>query len=332
MNINQLKKEAPTYRRGLNTRTLKHFFSMTILDKILIDKRAEVAARKEFIGLQDLQSSPFFNRKGLSLRSALLHTTLFPSASPSTGFTTSASLTSASPSSGSVLYGSASSPLDSSTFHSFGAGIIAEFKRKSPSKGWIHEDADVVEITSAYCEAGAAGLSILTDTPWFGGVLQDVISARPHVSCPVLRKDFVIDEYQLYEAKAMGADVILLIAAALTIDECKQLAYKAKELDLEVLLEVHNQEELGHCNEAVDMVGVNNRNLKTFEVTTAVSFELAPLIPDRFVKISESGLSDPATLRELMDVGFQGFLMGETFMKQPDPAEELRKLVNALRL
>jgi indole-3-glycerol phosphate synthase len=333
---------------------------MTILDKILIDKRAEVAARKELICIQDLKSSPFFNRKGLSLRSALLHPTLFPSASPSSGTpssglpslgtpssgtpssgipsselpssgTPSSGIPSSElPSSGSLSLGTTSSPSYISTFRSLGVGIIAEFKRKSPSKGWIHEDADVVEVASGYCDAGAAGISILTDTPWFGGVVQDVLAARPHVSCPVLRKDFIIDEYQLFEAKSMGADVILLIAAALTVDECEKLAFKAKALDLEVLLEVHNKEELGHCNDAVDMVGVNNRNLKTFEVSTAVSFELAPLIPDKFVKVSESGLSDTATLRELMAVGYQGFLMGETFMKHSDPAFELKKLISAL--
>ncbi len=310
---------------------------MTILEKILNDKCAEVAARKKLISIKDLQSSPFFKRKGLSLKTALQQAASQSSGSQpqtlqSPSLDLSGSQSQASQSSGSQSQASQSSGSQSPIFQPLGAGIIAEFKRRSPSKGWIHEEADVVEVTSGYYEAGAAGISILTDTPWFGGVVQDVMAARPHVNCPLLRKDFMMDEYQLFEAKAMGADVILLIAAALTVEECQSLAYKAKELDLEVLLEVHNKEELGHCNDAVDMVGVNNRNLKTFEVSTAVSFELAPLIPERFVKISESGLSDVASLRELIAVGYQGFLMGETFMKQPDPASALRRLRNALTL
>jgi indole-3-glycerol phosphate synthase len=210
-------------------------------------------------------------------------------------------------------------------------GIISEFKRKSPSKGWIHEDADVVEITSGYSDAGAAGISILTDTKYFGGVQQELTAARPHVDCPVLRKDFMIDEYQLYEAKSIGADLILLIAAALTPTECLKLARKAKELGLEVLLEVHTREELAYCSDEIDLVGVNNRNLKTFEVSTQLSVELAPLIPDRFVKISESGLSDVQTVKMLIDKGYRGFLMGENFMKEKDPAEALRKFDASLR-
>jgi indole-3-glycerol phosphate synthase len=258
---------------------------MTILDQILTDKRAEVEARKQLLSIADLMSSPYFKRKGLSLRERLQ-----------------------------------SAP-----------GIIAEFKRKSPSKGWIHEDADVVEITSGYSEAGAAGISILTDTKYFGGNQHELTAARPHVSCPILRKDFMIDAYQLYEAKAIGADVILLIAAALSPLECRELAVKAKELNLEVLLEIHSQDELAHLCAEVDMVGVNNRNLKTFEVSTALSLELAPLIPDQFVKISESGLTDTATVRMLMEAGYQGFLMGENFMKEQNPAAALRKFSDELQ-
>ena len=257
---------------------------MTILDKIIADKRAEVAAAKQLISLTDLQSSPYFQRKGISLKQRLQDA----------------------------------------------PGIIAEFKRKSPSKGWIHEEADIIEITSGYSEAGAASISILTDSKYFGGVQQELLAARPHISCPILRKDFMIDEYQLYEAKSIGADVILLIAAALSPEECHQLAVKAKALGLEVLLEVHNQEELGHITDEVDMVGVNNRNLKTFEVSTALSFELAPLIPDRFVKVSESGLSDVATVEELQKAGYRGFLMGENFMKEKNPSQALRNFINRM--
>lgn len=210
------------------------------------------------------------------------------------------------------------------------SGIIAEFKRKSPSKGWMHEGADVVEITTAYAAAGAAGISVLTDFKYFGGVLEDLMAARLKVEGPLLRKDFIIDAYQLYSAKAGGADVILLIAAALTIEKTKELARTAHELGLEVLLEVHNKKELGHINDDVDMVGVNNRNLKTFEVNTNISFELVDLVPERCVKISESGLSSVETVRVLKAAGFQGFLMGEHFMKAANPGLELKNFIDDL--
>lgn len=211
------------------------------------------------------------------------------------------------------------------------SGVISEFKRKSPSLGWIHEDADVVEVTSGYCAAGASGISILTDLEYFGGTPMDLMAARPFISCPVLRKDFVIDEYQLYEAKAMGADVVLLIAAALTVEQTFELARKAYELGLEVLLEVHDAEEIGHANDFVDMLGVNNRNLKTFEQSIQTSFDLAALIPDKFVKVSESGISKVETVKELRKVGYKGFLMGENFMKEEAPAEALVKFINGLK-
>jgi len=210
-------------------------------------------------------------------------------------------------------------------------GIISEFKRKSPSLGWIHEDADVVKVTSGYSTAGASGISILTDLPYFGGTPEDVIDARPFITCPVLRKDFVIDEYQLYEAKAMGADVILLIAAALSGKKTFELARKANELGLEVLLEVHNADEIRHANDYVNMIGVNNRNLKTFEQSIQVSFDLADKIPEHFVKISESGISKVETVKELRKVGYRGFLMGENFMKEADPAEALASFIKALK-
>lgn len=211
------------------------------------------------------------------------------------------------------------------------SGIISEFKRKSPSLGWIHEDADVVDVASGYSAAGASGISILTDLEYFGGTPMDLMAARQFITCPVLRKDFVIDEYQLYEAKAMGADVILLIAAALTVEQTLQLARKAHELGLEVLLEVHNAEELGHANDFVDMLGVNNRNLKTFEQTIQTSFDLAALIPDKFVKVSESGISKTETVKELRKVGYKGFLMGENFMKEENPAEALSQFITGLK-
>ena len=210
------------------------------------------------------------------------------------------------------------------------SGIISEFKRKSPSLGWIHEDADVVKVTSGYSDAGASGISILTDLPYFGGTPEDIMAARQFIACPVLRKDFVVDEYQLYEAKAMGADVILLIAAALTGKQTFELAHKAHELGLEVLLEVHNADEIRHANDYTDMLGVNNRNLKTFEQSIQVSFELAELIPDHFVKVSESGISKTETVKELRRAGYKGFLMGENFMKEKDPAQALAIFIKAL--
>lgn len=210
------------------------------------------------------------------------------------------------------------------------SGIIAEFKRKSPSKGWIHQDADIVNITTGYSQAGACGISILTDEIYFGGTPADIIAARPQVTCPILRKEFVIDEYQLYEAKAMGADLILLIAAAIPIQQTKELARKAHELNLEVLLEVHNEEELGHANEFVDMLGVNNRNLKTFVTDIEVSFQLEDKIPNDFVKVSESGISNFQTVIDLHQAGYRGFLMGENFMKEPDPAEALSEFIKQL--
>lgn len=211
------------------------------------------------------------------------------------------------------------------------SGIIAEFKRKSPSLGWIHENASVAEVTSGYSLAGASGISILTDLEYFGGTPQDLIESRGMINCPVLRKDFVIDEYQLYEAKAMGADVVLLIAAALTVQQTLTLAQKAHELGLEVLLEVHDAAEIGHANGYVDMLGVNNRNLKTFKQCIDVSFDLAGLIPSEFVKVSESGISRPETVKELQNAGYKGFLMGENFMKEEDPAMALRKFIENLR-
>ena len=208
------------------------------------------------------------------------------------------------------------------------AGIIAEFKRKSPSKDWINQNASVIEITSGYCKVGASGISVLTDELFFGGSLNDLMLAREQVNCPLLRKDFMIDDYQFYEAKAAGADVILQIAATLTVQETEEFASLAKSLGMEVLLEIHNQDELAHINPYVDMMGVNNRNLKTFEVDLNVSKELAALIPDEYVKISESGISKAISVIELKKHGFEGFLMGENFMKTDDPEEALRRFIN----
>ncbi len=208
-------------------------------------------------------------------------------------------------------------------------GIIAEFKRKSPSKGIINATADVVHVTSAYAKS-ASGISVLTDTDFFGGYTADLEAARVN-EVPILRKDFMIDEYQVYEAKAMGADLILLIAACLTPAEVKSLAICAKNLGLETLLEVHNEEELGHCCDEIDLVGVNNRNLKTFEVNISTSLELIQKIPTTKLAIAESGIDNVDAIVTLQSAGFKGFLIGENFMKQPNPAIAFADFVQQLK-
>jgi indole-3-glycerol phosphate synthase len=211
------------------------------------------------------------------------------------------------------------------------SGIIAEFKRRSPSKGVINSNAMPEEITRAYVEAGASALSVLTDQKFFGGSNDDLSLARKVNPCPILRKDFTIDEYQIVEAKAIGADAILLIAAVLSPAESKRLASLARSLSLEVLLEVHNEQEL-HENLSVgaDLIGVNNRNLKDFTVSTDVSKKLSQLMPDGVVKISESGISNPAAIVDLRAYGFEGFLIGENFMKQPDPGRAAANFIHSL--
>ena len=176
------------------------------------------------------------------------------------------------------------------------SGIIAEFKRKSPSKGWIKEEGKPEEIPASYCQNGASAISILTDEKYFGGTLRYMRTSRPMVTCPILRKDFIVDEYQLYQAKAVGADAVLLIAADLTQSECKALAKKAHELRLETLLEVHSESELEYVGENIDMVGVNNRNLGTFHTDVANSYRLASLLPKDYLLVSESGISNPQTV------------------------------------
>jgi indole-3-glycerol phosphate synthase len=210
-------------------------------------------------------------------------------------------------------------------------GIISEFKRKSPSKGYIHPDADVTSVVSAYQAGGCTGVSVLTDYPYFGGTVGDFKTARHVLNCPMLRKDFMIDPYQVYEAKLLAADVILLIASALTKDEAYDLGELAHELGMEVLLEVHNEAELDYISRFTDMVGVNNRNLSTFVTDVQVSFDLAAKIPSQFVKISESGLSDPSDVKALREAGYKGFLMGENFMKHDDPGAALSSFIKHLQ-
>lgn len=207
------------------------------------------------------------------------------------------------------------------------SGIIAEFKRKSPSKGWIKEEGNPEIIPASYCANGASAISILTDEKYFGGTMRYIRIARPMVTCPILRKDFIVDEYQLYQAKAIGADAVLLIAADLTKDECKSFAKKAHELGLETLLEVHSESELEYVGDNIDMVGVNNRNLGTFHTDVQNSYRLASLLPKNYLLVSESGISNPQTVRELREAGFRGFLIGETFMKTPDPGAALADFI-----
>ena len=209
------------------------------------------------------------------------------------------------------------------------SGVIAEFKRKSPSKGFINEFADAEKITTGYTKAGAAGLSILTDETFFGGTEKDLKAGRIN-RIPILRKDFIIDSYQITEAKAMGADVILLIAACLTAHEVRSLAKYAVSIGLEVLLELHHPGEIEHiCDETV-LVGINNRNLKDFKVDINASLEMSRLIPSGKIKIAESGISNVEMVKTFKDAGFQGFLIGENFMKENDPALALENFIKQI--
>lgn len=219
----------------------------------------------------------------------------------------------------------------SQALRSSDSGIISEFKRKSPSKGWIFRDADPAVVTPAYEKGGATALSILTDGNYFGGSEKDLRTARSLVQIPILRKDFICDAYQLYEARLWGADAVLLIAAALTKDECRTLARKAHELNLEVLLEIHSAAELEYLNDCVDVVGINNRNLGTFHTDTTHSFDLAEQLPKQMVRISESGISDAATARKLRQQGFNGFLIGEYFMRTGHPGEAVRQFIQEMQ-
>lgn len=236
------------------------------------------------------------------------------------------------------------------------AGIIAEFKRRSPSKGWIYKTAKADEIPAAYEAAGASAISILTDEKFFGGSLRDIRMARPLVDIPILRKDFIIDEYQLLQARIAGADAVLLIAACLTQEECADLTARAHALGLEVLLEIHSPRELAYISKDVDMVGVNNRNLGTFVTDVENSFRIAGQlrqtiagvrnisdarnVPDAQdssdtprnlpLLVSESGISHPETICRLRTAGFRGFLIGETFMKTPQPGDALKGFIQGI--
>jgi len=273
---------------------------MDILDKIIANKREEVALQKEALPLDTLLNLNVlqFERPVCSMREALANSS---------------------------------------------SGIIAEFKRKSPSKGWIYPDAKVEEVVTAYELGGASACSILTDTVFFGGSFNDLSRARELVRLPLLRKDFMVDEYQIYQARAMGADAILLIASALTPAECLQFARKSHEMNMEVLLEIHTEDELRCLNPYIDMLGVNNRNLGTFDTTVKNSFRLLEQIKREIgdcrdaarrvskpLLVSESGISDVHTIKELRNAGFRGFLIGEMLMKTSNPGKSLNDLISQL--
>ena len=212
-------------------------------------------------------------------------------------------------------------------------GIIAEFKRQSPSKGIINDQATIADVTNGYLNANVAAQSILTDTSFFGGTMADLMEARViNQQVPILRKDFIVDGFQIVEAKAIGADVILLIAACLTEQELKNYGQLANDLGLEVLYEVHTQEELDKINDLDNkIIGINNRNLKNFEVDLEHSIKLANQIPDTCIKVSESGISDPRIITGLKEHGFHGFLIGENFMKTDNPGLACKEFIDQIR-
>jgi indole-3-glycerol phosphate synthase len=212
------------------------------------------------------------------------------------------------------------------------SGIIAEFKRKSPSKGIINDRVDPVEVTKAYQDAGASAVSILTDAYFFGGNDQDLLRARQALDIPILRKEFIIDEYQVHEAKALGADLILLIAACLSKEEVVRFSTLARSLGLEVLLELHDEDELDHVCETIDLVGINNRSLKTFDVNIARSLRMAGQLPKDKLKVAESGIDDPAQVKLFKENGYSAFLIGENFMKTNDPGMALNEFRNQIEM
>ena len=259
---------------------------MNILEKIIEQKRIEVANAMKLLPVEALRQKELFNRKTFSLSAFLQDRTK--------------------------------------------NSIIAEFKRHSPSKGIINDTADIVAVTKDYTAGGACCISVLTDGPFFGGSNVDLEAARIN-DIPILRKDFIIDEYQLIEARAIGADVILLIAACLSPLHVKELASFAKQLQMEVLLEIHNEDELGHICDEVEIVGVNNRDLATFTVDINRSIGLAAQIPADKIKIAESGISTVKTINILREAGFKGFLIGERFMKEKDPGDAFRQFIKQIK-
>ena len=207
------------------------------------------------------------------------------------------------------------------------SGIIAEFKRRSPSKGMLNRTADVADTIRAYKNAGASACSVLTDTKFFGGSYVDLEAARQAADLPLLRKDFIVDGYQVAEARSMGADAVLLIAAVLEESEIFDFTKMAHDLGLEVLVELHDEKEIDKLSGIEDVIGINNRNLKTFEVNLEHSMMLAELLPKDCVKVSESGIRTPEDILKLKKAGFSGFLIGELFMRESDPGKECENFI-----
>lgn len=212
----------------------------------------------------------------------------------------------------------------------FKSGIITEFKRKSPSKGIINDKAEPLEVVSQYEKYGASGISILTDSDFFGGKSEDILNIRNYIQIPILRKDFMIDEYQFYEAKSIGADVVLLIAACLSPTQVLEFTNLAHELNLEVLLEIHSEEELQNINKSIDLIGINNRNLKNFKVDLQHSVDLKNQLPKDIFSVAESGIYNKEDFKFLKEKGFDGFLMGEYFMKNENPGEKFKTFVKSI--
>lgn len=206
--------------------------------------------------------------------------------------------------------------------------IIAEFKRRSPGKGWINRQADINLIAKSYEQSGAAALSVLSDNDYFGGSLRDLRRAVQHVEIPVMRKDFIIDEYQLFEAKLAGASAVLMIAAVITLEESKRITLLANQLQLDLLLELHDESEIDYITSDNMLIGVNNRNLDSFVTDIQKSFRMATLLPDEAIWVSESGISDSKVVRELKSAGYRGFLIGEYFMRSTNPGESLKRFIN----
>ena len=257
---------------------------MNILDKIIEQKKQEVAEAKKNISLEELKDAVIFDRKTFSLKESVKS----------------------------------------------GSGIIAEFKRKSPSKGIINDKAAVLDVAQSYEKFGASGISILTDHQFFGGYLEDLLKVRNEISIPILRKDFMIDEYQFYEAKANGADVILLIASCLSPSQVQEFTDLAHQLGLEVLLEIHTEEELNHYNKNIDLVGINNRNLKDFKVDLQHSVNLKNLLPSETLSVAESGIYSLKDFQFLKEKGFDGFLMGEYFMRNENPMNKFKEFIDVI--
>ncbi len=255
---------------------------MNILDKIIINKKQEVANARSEKTVAELQDSPFFGRNTYSLKETVKSR----------------------------------------------SGIIAEFKRKSPSKGIINDKMTPLEVVSQYEKYGASGISILTDSEFFGGTFKDITSVREQIQIPILRKDFMVDEYQFYEAKAIGADVILLIAACLSPSQVQEFTDLSHSLNLEVLLEIHAEEELVHINNNIDLVGINNRNLKDFKVNLQHSVSLKNMLPKEMLSVAESGIYNKKDFQFLKEKGFDAFLMGEVFMKNENPGKAFEEFLS----